>query len=105
MLRILAFITLAAIFILYATTLHSQKVQAQISCGIQLGGTIHTQEDQRQYCLGSADGQKAANKDFQQHVKFNSAPPLQAQGLNHTSAYNEGYTNSYNDEWNIQKNG
>jgi len=51
--------------------------------------------------VGSADGQNAASKDFQQHAKFNDSPPIQSQGLNHTAAYNEGYKNSYDDEWSI----
>src|SRR5438094_9229525 len=97
-------VTLVFILILGTTTLQNLIAQTQIQCGIQLGGIIHTKLDQQQYCIGSNDGQKAANNTFQQHAPFNDSPP-QSQDLNHTAAFNEGYKNSYNDEWSILKNG
>ena len=93
-------VTLDLILFLGTTTLQNSIAQTQIQCGIQIGGIIHTKLDQQQYCIGSADGQKAANNNFRQHATFNDSPP-QSQDLNHTAAYNEGYKNSYNDEWNI----
>src|SRR5689334_15735327 len=90
---------LVSILLFGTTILQSSIAQTQASCGIQTGGIIHTQLDRQQYCVGSADGQNAASKDFQQHAKFNDSPPIQSQGLNHTAAYNEGYKNSYDDEW------
>jgi hypothetical protein len=92
------------ILILGTTILQNSNAQSQIQCGIQPGGIIHTKLDQQQYCIGSADGQKAANDSFQHHKTFNASPP-QSQDLNHTAAYNEGYKNSYNDEWNILTKG
>ena len=97
-------ISLVFTLILGTTILRNSNAQSQIQCGIQLGGIIHTKLDQQQYCRGSNDGQKAANNTFQHHAPFNDSPP-QSQDLNHTSAYNEGYKNSYNDEWSILKNG
>ena len=79
--------------------------QTKSTCGIRLGGMIRTLSDQQQYCLGSADGQKKANDDFQKHGNFNNSLPPQTQGLNHTEAYAEGYKNSYGDEWNILTKG
>lgn len=79
--------------------------QSKATCGIQIGGIIRTQADQQAYCLGSADGQKAANSDFQNHAKFNEIPPPQSQGVNHTGAYDEGYKNSYSDSWSILTKG
>ncbi len=97
-------VTLVFILILGTTTLQNLIAQTQIQCGIQIGGIIHTKLDQQQYCIGSADGQKAANNNFQHHATFNDSPP-HSQDLNHTAAYNEGYKNSYNDEWNILMKG
>ena len=97
-------VSLVFIIIFGTTILQNSIAQSQISCGIQIGGIIHTHSDQQQYCIGSADGQKAANNNFQQHAQFNDSPP-QSQDLNHTAAYNEGYKNSYNDEWNILMRG
>ena len=100
------FVSVSLVFIItFGTTILQNSIaQSQISCGIQTGGIIHTHSDQQQYCIGSADGQKAANNNFQQHAQFNDSPP-QSQDLNHTAAYNEGYKNSYNDEWNILMRG
>lgn len=78
--------------------------QTQSICGVQLGGIIHTQSDRQQYCNGNNDGQKAAENDFHNNTKFNDSPPPSTQQL-HTPAYNEGYTNSYDDEWNLLKSG
>jgi len=97
-------ITLVCILILGTTLPQNLIAQTQIPCGIQIGGIIHTKLDQQQYCIGAADGQKAADNSFQQHAMFNDSPP-QSQDLNHTSAYNEGYKNSFNDEWNIPTKG
>jgi len=97
-------VTLVLILILGTTTLQNLIARTQIQCGIQIGGIIHTKLDQQQYCIGSADGQKAANNNFQHHATFNDSPP-HSQDLNHTAAYNEGYKNSYNDEWNILMKG
>jgi hypothetical protein len=96
--------TLVFILILGTTILQNSIAQTQIPCGIQIGGIIHTKLDQQQYCIGSTYGQKAANNNFQHHATFNDSPP-QSQDLNHTAAYNEGYKNSYNDEWNILMKG
>jgi hypothetical protein len=104
MAKIVGLITLVIISIFGTTIVQSSSAQTQLHCGIQIGGIIHTQLDQQQYCIGSAGGQKAANNDFQQHTKFNNSAP-QSQDLNHTAAYNEGYKNSYNDEWNILMKG
>ena len=90
-------VTLVFILILGTTTLQNLIAQTQIQCGIQIGGIIHTKLDQQQYCIGSADGQKAANNNFQHHATFNDSPP-HSEDLNHTAAYNKGYKNSYNDE-------
>jgi hypothetical protein len=84
--------------------IHNLNAQTLSTCGIQLGGDIHIQSDRQQYCNGSNDGQKAADNDFRNHAKFNDSPPPSTQQL-HTPAYNEGYTNSYDDEWNLLKNG
>ena len=104
MAKVFVSVSLVFIIIFGTTILQNSIAQSQISCGIQTGGTIHTHSDQQQYCIGSADGQKAANNNFQQHAQFNDSPP-QSQDLNHTAAYNEGYKNSYNDEWNILMRG
>ena len=87
---------LVFILIFGTTILQNSIAQPEVSCGIQIGGIIHTQSDQQQYCIGSADG-KATNNNFQQHAQFNDSP--QSQNLNHTGAYNEGYKNSDNDAW------
>ena len=106
MARIFVLITFISILILGTTTLQDSIAQtSKTTCGIQIGGKVHTTTDQQQYCMGSADGQKAANNNFQHHVQFNNSPPPQTQGLNHTSAYNEGYRNSYTDEWSILTKG
>ncbi|HYT01621.1 MAG TPA: hypothetical protein VEL70_01845 [Candidatus Acidoferrum sp.] len=104
MAKVFVSVSLVFIIIFGTTILQNSIAQSQISCGIQTGGIIHTHSDQQQYCIGSADGQKAANNNFQQHAQFNDSPP-QSQDLNHTAAYNEGYKNSYNDEWNILMRG
>jgi hypothetical protein len=104
MAKIFVLVPLVFILIFGTIILPNSIAQTQISCGIQIGGLIHTQSDQQKYCIGSADGQKAANSSFQHHAKFNDSPP-QSQDLNHTAAYNEGYKNSYNDEWNILMKG
>ena len=104
MAKIFVLVPLVFILIFGTTILPNSIAQTQISCGIQIGGLIHTQSNQQKYCIGSADGQKAANSSFQHHAKFNDSPP-QSQDLNHTAAYNEGYKNSYNDEWNILMKG
>ena len=104
MAKIFVLVPLVFILIFETIILPNSIAQTQISCGIQIGGLIHTQSDQQKYCIGSADGQKAANSSFQHHAKFNDSPP-QSQDLNHTAAYNEGYKNSYNDEWNILTKG
>jgi hypothetical protein len=104
MTKIFVLVTLVFILLIGTTNLQNSIAQSQISCGIQMGGIISTHSDQQQYCIGSADGQKAANSSFQHHTNFNDFPP-QAQDLNHTAAYNEGYKNSYNDEWNILMKG
>jgi hypothetical protein len=98
MAKIFVLVTLVFILIFGTTVLQNSIAQYQISCGIQIGGIIRTHSDQQQYCIGSVDGQKAANNNFQQHAQFNDSPP-QSQNLNHTAAYNEGYKNSYNDAW------
>jgi hypothetical protein len=46
------------ILIFGTTILPNSIAQTQISCGIQIGGLIHTHSDQQQYCIGSADGIK-----------------------------------------------
>ena len=104
MAKVFVLVSLVFIIIFGTTILQNSIAQSQISCGIQTGGIIHTHSDQQQYCIGSADGQKAANNNFQQHAQFNDSPP-QTQDLNHTAAYNEGYKNSYSDEWNILMKG
>ena len=104
MAKVFVLVSLVFIIIFGTTILQNSIAQSQISCGIQTGGIIHTHSDQQQYCIGSADGQKAANNNFQQNAQFNDSPP-QSQDLNHTAAYNEGYKNSYNDEWNILMRG
>ena len=104
MAKVFVSVSLVFIIIFGTTILQNSIAQSQISCGIQTGGIIHTHSDQQQYCIGSADGQKAANNNFQQHAQFNDSPP-QTQDLNHTAAYNEGYKNSYSDEWNILMKG
>lgn len=104
MAKIFVLITLVFILLSGTTILQNSIAQSQISCGIQIGGIIRTHSDQQQYCIGSADGQKAANNNFQQHAQFNDSPP-QSQDLNHTAAYNEGYKNSYSDQWNTLMNG
>ena len=104
MAKIFVLVPLVFILIFGTIILPNSIAQTQISCGIQIGGLIHTQSNQQKYCIGSADGQKAANSSFQHHAKFNDSPP-QSQDLNHTAAYNEGYKNSYNDEWNILMKG
>ena len=104
MAKIFVLVYLVFILMFGTTILQNSIAQSQISCGIQTGGIIHTHSDQQQYCIGSADGQKAANNNFQQHAQFNDSPP-QTQDLNHTAAYNEGYKNSYSDEWNILMKG
>jgi len=104
MAKVFVSVSLVFIIIFGTTILQNSIAQSQISCGIQIGGIIHTHSDQQQYCIGSADGQKAANNNFQQHAQFNDSPP-QTQDLNHTAAYNEGYKNSYSDEWNILMKG
>ena len=104
MAKIFVLVTLVFILIFGTTVFQNSIAQSQISCGIQIGGIIRTHSDQQQYCIGSADGQKAANNNFQQHAQFNDSPP-QSQDLNHTAAYNEGYKNSYSDAWNILMKG
>ena len=104
MAKIFVLVPLVFILIFGTIILPNSIAQTQISCGIQIGGLIHTQSDQQKYCIGSADGQKAANSSFQHHAKFNDSPP-QSQDVNHTAAYNEGYKNSYIDEWNILMKG
>jgi hypothetical protein len=104
MAKIFVLVPLVFILIFGTTILQNSIAQTQISCGIQIGGIIHTQSDQQKYCIGSADGQKTATSSFQHHAKFNDSPP-HAQDLNHTAAYNEGYKNSYNDEWNLLMKG
>jgi hypothetical protein len=104
MAKIFVLVTLVFILIFGTTVFQNSIAQSQISCGIQIGGIIRTHSDQQQYCVGSADGQKAANNNFQQHAQFNDSPP-QSQDLNHTAAYNEGYKNSYSDAWNILMKG
>jgi hypothetical protein len=105
--KIIVLVTLIPILILGTTFVQNSIAQNQTksTCGIRLGGIIRTLSDQQQYCLGSADGQNAANGNFQKHGNFNSTPPPQTQGLNHTAAYDEGYKNSYSDEWNILTKG
>src|ERR1700693_4104567 len=104
MAKMFVLITLVFILLSGTTVLQNSIAQSQISCGIQIGGIIRTHSDQQQHCIGSADGQKAANNNFQQHALFNDSPPKR-QDLNHTAAYNEGYKNSYSDEWNTLMNG
>jgi len=104
MAKIFVLVPLVFILIFGTIILPNSIAQTQISCGIQIGGLIHTQSDQQKYCIGSADGQKAANSSFQHRAKFNDSPP-QSQDVNHTAAYNEGYKNSYIDEWNILMKG
>ena len=87
MAKVFVLVSLVFIVIFGTTILQNSIAQSQISCGIQTGGIIHTHSDQQQYCIGSADGQKAANNNFQQHAQFNDSPP-QSQDLNHTAAYN-----------------
>jgi hypothetical protein len=99
----LTLISLSSILIV-AAILQNLIAQTQSTCGIQLGGNIHTQSDRQQYCNGSNDGQKAADNDFHNNTKFNDSPSPSTQQL-HTPAYNEGYANSYDDEWNLLKNG
>ena len=105
--KIFVLVTLIPILILSATFAQNSIAQNQTksTCGIRLGGMIRTLSDLRQYCLGSTDGQKVANGNFQKHGNFDNSPPPQTQGLNHTAAYNEGYKNSYSDEWNILTKG
>ncbi len=105
--KIILLVTLISTLILGATFAQKSIAQNQTksTCGIRLGGMIRTLSDQQQYCSGSADGQKAANDNFQKHGSFNSSPPPQSQGLNHTAAYDEGYKNSYSDEWSILTEG
>lgn len=105
MAKIPLLVALVFILVIGATGLHRVMAQDQLSCGIQKGGIVQTQSDQRQYCMGSTEGQKAAAENFQHHAKFNDSPPPEAQGLNHTAAFNEGYKNSYNDEWSILAKG
>ncbi len=105
MAKIPLLVALVLILVLWATGLHRGMAQNQTSCAIQKGGIIQTQSDQRQYCMGIAEGQKAAAENFQHHVKFNDSPPPESQGRNHTAAFNEGYKNSYNDEWSILTKG
>ena len=104
MAKIFVLVTLVFILIFGTTVFQNSIAQSQKSCGIQIGRIIRTHSDQQQYCIGSADGQKAANNNFQQHAQFNDSPP-QSQDLNHTAAYNEGYKNSYSDAWNILMKG
>ena len=105
--KVFVLAALIPILILGTTFVQNSVAQNQTksTCGIRLGGMIRTLSDQQQYCLGSADGQKTANGDFQKHGNFNNSPPLQTQGLNHTAAYAEGYKNSYSDEWSILTKG
>jgi hypothetical protein len=70
------------ILIFGLTILQKSIAQTKISCGIQLGGIVITQSDQQQYCLGSTDGQKVADSNFQHHAKFNGFPLPQSQDLN-----------------------
>lgn len=104
MTKIFVLVSLVFVLIFGTTILQNSIAQSQISCGIQIGGIIRTHSDQQQYCIGSVDGQKAANSNFQHHTQFNDSPS-QTQDLNHTAAYNEGYKNSYSDEWNILMKG
>jgi hypothetical protein len=104
MAKIFVLVYLVFILMFGTTILQNSIAQSQISCGIQIGGIVRTPSDQQQYCIGSADGQKAANNNFQQHAQFNDSP-TQTQDLNHTAAYNEGYKNSYSDEWSILMKG
>jgi hypothetical protein len=104
MAKIFGLVYLVFILMFTTTILQNSIAQSQISCGIQIGGIVRTHSDQQQYCIGSADGQQAANNNFQHHAQFNDSPP-QTQDLNHTAAYNEGYKNSYSDEWNILMKG
>jgi len=75
MAKIFVLITLVFILLSGVTIVQNSIAQSQISCGIQIGGIIRTHSDQQQYCIGSADGQKAANNNFQQHAQFNDSPP------------------------------
>jgi hypothetical protein len=104
--RIFVLVTFISILVLGTTTFQNSIAQnSKTTCCVQTGGIVRTQADQQQYCAGSADGQKAANDNFQRHAQFNNSPPPQTQGLNHTAAYNEGYKNSYTDEWTILTKG
>ncbi len=105
MAKIPLLVAIVFIFVIGAIGFHKVMAQNQMSCAIQKGGIIQTQLDQRQYCLGSTEGQKAAAENFKHHANFNDSPPPEAQGLNHTAAFNEGYKNSYNDEWSILTKG
>ena len=60
MAKIFVLVLLVFILIFGTTILQNSIAQPQVSCGIQTGGIIHTQSDQQQYCIGSADGQKAS---------------------------------------------
>jgi hypothetical protein len=84
MAKIFVLVPLVFILIFGTIILPNSIAQTQISCGIQIGGLIHTQSDQQKYCIGSADGQKAANSSFRHHAKFNDSPP-QSQDLTHSS--------------------
>ena len=66
---------LVALVFILVIGVHRVMAQDQMSCGIQKGGIVQTQSDQRQYCMGSTEGQKAAAENFQHHAKFNDSPP------------------------------
>ena len=89
MAKIFVLVPLVFILIFGTTILQNSIAQPEVSCGIQIGGIIHTQSDEQQYCIGSADGQKGANNNFQQHAQFNDSPP-QSQNLNHTGSIQRG---------------
>jgi hypothetical protein len=74
MAKIFVLVSLVFILMFGTTILQNSIAQSQILCGIQIGGIIHTHSDQQQYCIGSADGQKAANNNFQNHAQFNDSP-------------------------------